>query len=394
VTYMLRLAFVAEGDAETKDCWSGCAQGFVAALRRGGAHVDVVNAELRGWRRWMAAGASWHPDRRRWRQRFTLGERAGALKTAVTASALRHRSAPYHAIIQAGATFGIPRAASGGALRVLYADSNVRYAARGRPFSGVSTLDADSIERIAARERRIYDGADRIWTWSDALRDSFVDDFAQPREKLVTIYAGANLQAADAPAMHRPVAGAPSILFVGKDHRRKGSALLLEAFARVRREMADVELHIVGAVPEGADAPGVVAHGRIDTSRAEGSERLRALYERATVFCLPSRYEPFGVVFVEAMLASLPCIGTDRWAMPEIIEHGVTGWVAPDGDVGALAAILLQSLRDRERSATMGRRGRERALRLFTWDRVAARALADLAELRANASSPQHEATA
>jgi glycosyltransferase involved in cell wall biosynthesis len=100
------------------------------------------------------------------------------------------------------------------------------------------------------------------------------------------------------------------------------------------------------------------------------------------------------VVFVEAMLASLPCIGTDRWAMPEIIEHGVTGWVAPDGDVGALAAILLQSLRDREKSATMGRRGRERALRLFTWDRVAARALADLAELNANASSPQHEATA
>jgi hypothetical protein len=42
----------------------------------------------------------------------------------------------------------------------------------------------------------------------------------------------------------------------------------------------------------------------------------------------------------------------------------------------------------------MGRRGRERALRLFTWDRVAARALADLAELNANASSPQHEATA
>src|SRR5258705_6652784 len=274
---MLRLAFVAEGDAETKDCWSGCAQGFVAALRRGGAHVDVVNAELRGWRRWMAAGASWHPDRRRWRQRFTLGERAGALKTAVTASALRHRSAPYHAIIQAGATFGIPRAASGGAVRGLYAHSNVRHAARGRPFSGAGPPDADSIERIAARERRIYDGVDRIWSWSDALRDSFVDDFAQPPEKVVTIYAGANLQAAAPPAVHQPAPAPSSLLFVVKDHRRKGSALLLEAFAQVRREMPDAELHILAALPERADSPDVVAHGRIDTSTAEGSERLRAL---------------------------------------------------------------------------------------------------------------------
>lgn len=391
---MLRLAFVAEGDAETTDCWSGCAQGFVTALRRRGAQVEVVNAELRGWRRWMVAGATWHPDRGRWRQRFTLGDGAAARKAGVAAAALRRAAAPFDAIIQAGATFDIPREATGSATRVLYADSNILYAARGRPFSGVSSLDADTIGRIAARERRIYDAMDQIWTWSDALRGSLMDDFEQRPEKLVTIYAGANLTPTATPIARQAAGGPPMILFVGKDHRRKGSATLLEAFALVRLEMPDAQLHIVGSTPDGATGPGVTVHGRIDTHAPGGRDRLRALYEQATVFCLPSRYEPFGVVFVEAMLASLPCIGSDRWAMPEIIEDGVTGWVAPDGDVRALAATLLRALRDREASAAMGRRGRERALSLFTWDRVAARALAELARVPSPLPRPRREAIA
>lgn len=348
----------------------------------------MVNAELRGWRRWMIAATTWHPDGRRWRQRFTLGDAAAARKARLAALSLGERRVRYDAVVQAGATFDLPRAAIGSAVRVVYSDANIRFAARGQPYSGASSLDAAAIERIARRERRIYDRVDRIWTWSDALRQSYIDDFGQAPSKVTTIYAGANVVPAGAPPP-RPVPDSPPlILFVGKDHARKGSATLLDAFARVRTAIPGAELHLVGGIPENADVPGVTAHGVLDTSRPEVRDRLRSLYDRATVFCLPSRYEPFGVVFIEAMLAGLPCIGSDRWAMPEIIEHGVTGWLAPDGNAEALAALLERTLRDPVAAAEMGRRGRERALERFTWDRVAERALNDLA-----ARQPPNNAT-
>ena len=67
--------------------------------------------------------------------------------------------------------------------------------------------------------------------------------------------------------------------------------------------------------------------------------------------------------------------------MPEIIEEGRTGWLVPDGDVTALAVALREALIDRENSARMGMRGTERAQALFTWDRVADRALEDLNQI-------------
>ena len=181
--------------------------------------------------------------------------------------------------------------------------------------------------------------------------------------------------------------GPPSILFVGKDHQRKGLPFLLAAFSRVRATVPDAQLHVVGTmVSARAERPGVISHGFIPQDTTQGRARLRDLYGRSTVFCLPSRYEPFGVVFIEAMLAGLPCIGVDRWAMPEIIADGETGWLVPDGDSEVLAARVVSALENPERSATMGEAGRRRAMRLFTWDRVAERALSDLKELLAQKS--------
>ena len=59
--------------------------------------------------------------------------------------------------------------------------------------------------------------------------------------------------------------------------------------------------------------------GRIDR------DALAELYRRATVFVLPSLFDAWGHVFVEAMGYGLPCIGTDCCAMPELIEDGISG---------------------------------------------------------------------
>jgi glycosyltransferase involved in cell wall biosynthesis len=68
--------------------------------------------------------------------------------------------------------------------------------------------------------------------------------------------------------------------------------------------------------------------------------------------------------------------------MPEIIDDGKTGWLVPDGSVDGLAHILIEALANPAECARRGTLGRERSLALFTWERVAARAIADLNNLR------------
>jgi glycosyltransferase involved in cell wall biosynthesis len=89
------------------------------------------------------------------------------------------------------------------------------------------------------------------------------------------------------------------------------------------------------------------------------------------------------------MLAGLPCIGTKEWAMPEIIVDGQTGWLVPDGSVEDLARVLIEALQNPSECVRRGKLGRERSLALFTWERVAARAIADLHDLRNAPSAPR-----
>ena len=375
------IALVAEGDAETPDCWSGSAKAFVDALRRRGAGVDVIDVEPRSWRRALAAGISVRLDRRHWRQRYELGAPSFALKSSAASAALgrlQRRGAAYDAIVQIGGTFLVSDRVRASAPYIVYSDSNIRHALRGAPYSGASSLAPAEVPGVIAREQRVYDAADRLWTMSRALGDSYVRDFAQPAAKVLPLYAGANNvpDAPDADAAREPV-----ILFIGKDHARKGSAQLLDAFEVVRARVPAAELHIVGAVPPGADRPGVTAHGFVSRRTPDGARTLTTLFRRASVFCLPSHYEPFGVAFVEAMLAGLPCIGTTAWAMPEIILDGETGWLVPPGGREALADALTAALVDPREAARRGAQGRRRALDLFTWDRVAERALTDIETL-------------
>src|SRR5262245_415369 len=96
----LKVALVAEGDANTRDCWSGSGVRFLEALRAAGVHVDVYEAELRSWRRALAAAYTLRPDKARWRQRFLLGPFSFALRSAHASRSIEASGTAYDAIIQ------------------------------------------------------------------------------------------------------------------------------------------------------------------------------------------------------------------------------------------------------------------------------------------------------
>jgi glycosyltransferase involved in cell wall biosynthesis len=146
----------------------------------------------------------------------------------------------------------------------------------------------------------------------------------------------------------------------------------------VRAASPDAQLVIVGPreLPQ-PPPPGVILYGRIDRSTPEGQQAYTDIYRRATAFVLPSLYEPFGIVFLEAMAFGLPCVAADRCAMPEIVDDGTTGRVVDPTDPDALAGALLE-LTDPAVAHRMGEAARRRMEERFTWDAVAGRMLDEL----------------
>jgi glycosyltransferase involved in cell wall biosynthesis len=152
-------------------------------------------------------------------------------------------------------------------------------------------------------------------------------------------------------------------VFVGVDWERTGGPPLLEAFRRVRAQVPDATLTIVGCRPPVSE-PGVDVVGRVPLSE------VWRYYAEATVFCMPTRWEPFGIVYLEAMMQRLPVVATRVGAIPDFVSESDNGFLVGVDDVDGMARRLIQLLRNPELCREMGKRGFCIAQR-YSWDHAA-----------------------
>lgn len=370
---LARIAVVCEGDAESPDkAWSGIVHSLVRELRDIGHPVLTLDAELYRARRVLVAARSWASDRERWKAQYLFGRAAFEARSRRAEAAFRSAAPTVDVILQIGATFRPP--GRGSHPHCVYCDWNMATALRLRdnPFNRVGRIPPDLAAEMNAREAAIYSGAAAIFTLSDRLRRSFPGDYDVAAARVHTAHGGPNLDVGHLPERAaRPPDAPPSVLFIGKDFERKGGDVLLQAFERVRREVPAARLRIVGPPGDGVPRPGVEMMGTLRKAVPAEFERLTEALQTSDVFCLPTRYEPFGIAVVEAMAAGLACVTSDTWAMPEMVVDGVTGLIAPDGDAAALAERLVRLLRDPDLAWRMGQAGRQRQREHFTWRHAA-----------------------
>lgn len=177
----------------------------------------------------------------------------------------------------------------------------------------------------------------------------------------------------------------------GRLERQKGLIYLLRAFADVHAALPAARLVIFG---DGRLYPAL----RTESSRlgldhvvvfAGWRTDLDVLLSGCDVFCLPSLWETFGYVLLEAMAARLPIVATRVDGIPEVTGDGQCALLVPPANEGALAAALIALLKDGAQRAMLAELGRQRLEREYTLARMIGRVEGIYQELAAMA--PRHE---
>lgn len=284
---------------------------------------------------------------------------------------------------------GILRAARGAGCDVLHAHS-----------SGYFPADA----ALLARRRRgpvvllspygarpgYWQGLRRrldLWNRADAVlalspfEARALEELGVEPERIRIVPGGVDFDRFDA-ARPNPYLFAPDeegVLYVGRIASGKGVDLLAEAFARLARDRPSVRLALVGpdyGAKESAARRlaerGVATRARLYDAADE--DDLPALYKAARVFVLPSRYEAFGLVLLEAMAAGVPIVATRAGAIPDLVEDGETGLLVPPEDAGALARAIGRLLDDADLARRLAEASRAKA-RAMRWDATARRVM-------------------
>lgn len=206
--------------------------------------------------------------------------------------------------------------------------------------------------------RRCFERARRLITWSAWARDSLVEGYGVEASKVAVISPGVDPGRWSPPDAGHDEPGPVRILFVGGDLVRKGGDVLLAAVRRMRLD-PDVdafELHVVSNDPRAQAEDGVFVYRGLTAN----SDELVAQYHCADIFCLPTYGDCLPMVLAEAGAAALPLVSTDVGAIATLVRHDETGRLVAAGDVDGLVAELGALVADGQLRRRLG--GAARAL--------------------------------
>ena len=255
------------------------------------------------------------------------------------------------------------------------------------------TIASKHNDEAALRKRHIafLHGAlsrlnDRIIVLSDHVGRYVVEVGRVPPEKIRRVYYGIDL--------NRPIAlsqGAvralrreldlppdgPFLLCVGRLDEQKGHPTLFDAMRRVVAAEPTARLVVAGGAQQSGEdyaayLRSLAAEPELDGRIIFAGERtdVPRLMAACDLFVLASRWEGFGLVFLEAMAAGKPVVTTNVSGIPEVVLHEQTGLLVPPGDPAALAAAIVKLCADPTERRRLGNNGYERAHLHFTADRM------------------------
>ncbi len=255
---------------------------------------------------------------------------------------------------------------------------------------------------MLALERHLMSGANAVRAISRSIAEEIerAYDFRFPPAILKILPLGIELR--DVAVNERLPERSLQVLFVGRLEPRKGIDVLLASIPAVLQHFPEIKFEIIGddklvgtdGIPF-KDAflskhAGEAWLTNVTFSGRVNQEELLGAYANCDIFVAPSRFESFGLVFLEAMRESKPVIGCDAGGMPEVVEHGKTGLLVEPGNVAALIDAIQRLAADPSLRARLGEAGRKSFEKKFSSGRMAedSRELYELAEINYHGHVP------
>jgi len=237
----------------------------------------------------------------------------------------------------------------------------------------------------AVLDRRAYPHMAKILVASEALKKDL--SRALDPSRLVVVAPGRDVAEPAREIADLRGGRSVALLAVGNWVERKGIVELLDAFASLRPDLAT--LHLVGrndvdaAYTKRVEQLVAMLGDRVVVHGSVPKEEVAAMYLAADAFVLPSREEPYGTVYGEAMASGLPVIGWDAGNLPYLAENEVSGLIVAAADVAALTRALGRIATDAELREGLARGAKERARSFPTWQETADKFFGELRSLTA-----------
>jgi len=214
----------------------------------------------------------------------------------------------------------------------------------------------------------MYRQVEHIFATSRYVRQDLMDHYGVPAGKVTVVGTGLGVI--------QPFHGAKDyangkILFAAKGRfEDKGVPMVLAAFERARRRNPALQLTIVGQEPGSlgiSGLPNVTVPGFVPI------EDLQRLFETHSLFLMPARNEPWGLVYLEAMACRMPIVGLNRNAFPEFTDGGKYGFGLDEADPDTLARIMVEVFEQPARLERMGAAAQAWCLEQYTWEKTVGR---------------------
>jgi glycogen synthase len=252
-------------------------------------------------------------------------------------------------------------------------------------------------------EKTAYQNADGVIAVSQSMKEGAHDIYQVPLNKIRIIPNGIDVnqyQPSLSPALltkYRIDPDKPFLIFVGRITRQKGIIHLINA---IKYLSPGLQIVLCAGAPDTEEIEKEMAE-RVEEARTQTKNEiiwirqwvprsdLIVLYSHASLFICPSIYEPFGIVILEAMACGTPVIASAVGGIPEVVDHGETGFLVPFEPMGShndrpkdpekfskdLADAVNTLLSSPERIKRMGVKSRERVENHFSWKSIAQQTL-------------------
>lgn len=345
--------------------WSGAPNNVASAFERLG--VDVIDAfphvtrleKIACAARYMRSGYGRVPDSLSLFRSPQLRKlRARRLSAQVSAAGARH-------VLHTG-TLDLPACDTDTVDHYLYCDHTwdlwLRHRDAGDPHS------PKAISLFEDYERQCYAQMRHIFTFGAYVRDNLISHYGVAPERITAV--GSGMGPIDSYFGQKDYSNG-LMLFVAKHFFvEKGGHLVLEAFERARRVRPNLRLIVIW---DGRDKEFPRRYRHVDFRTQLRWSVLTKLYRDASLLVQPMLNDPWGQVYLEALVSRTPVLGLDRNGLPEITENGRHGFLVAEPDADAIATAMLDAHSDSARLDSMGLSGQQHVLKNHSWDGVARR---------------------